>query len=222
MLLLVILWWYIWKRREDFRLEKLRKQIARDFHDELGTHLSIIQMYSQLVRQELDEQADHTTAVHLEKISQSSKEIYEAVRDLIWAIDPGRDAVEDLLIRIRESADAIFEDSGINFTFKQKGNQSKKLLPIGAKKQLLLILKEAMNNVLKHADSNAVSLDVSFHKNRLCFNLSDCGKGFDTTRSYLGSGLKNMQARAATIGAQLTITSTSVEGTSISIEYIVP
>ncbi len=219
---LLVLWWYVWKRREERRLDQLRKQIAQDFHDELGTRLSVIQMYSQLVRQELDGAANPKTVGYLEKISQSSNEIYEAVRDLIWAIDPGRDAVEDLLIRLRESAVLIFEDSGVNFTFSQnRGIPNRKTLPIGAKKQLLLILKEAMNNVLKHAGSQTASLVVNCHKNNLRFELIDRGKGFDSHRSYNGSGLKNMQTRAETIGAKLTITSSSSAGTSISLVYLI-
>ncbi len=218
---LLVLWWYVWRKREERRHDLLRKQIAQDFHDELGTRLSVIQMYSQLVRQELDSGANPKTAGYLEKISQSSSEIYEAVRDLIWAIDPGRDAVEDLLIRLRESAALIFEDSAINFTFSQEnGIPNRKTLPLGAKKQLLLILKEAMNNVLKHAGGNTASLVVSYQKNNLQFDLSDQGKGFDTHRSYTGSGLKNMHSRATSIDAQLTITSSPLAGTSISLVYL--
>jgi signal transduction histidine kinase len=90
------------------------------------------------------------------------------------------------------------------------------------KRHLILIFKEAMNNILRHSDSKNVNLEISVNNNEVLVFLSDDGNGFDTGKSFEGNGLKNMKHRAEKIDGYLEIDSQPKMGTKISFRGIIP
>ena len=85
------------------------------------------------------------------------------------------------------------------------------------RKNLYLIFKEATNNMVKYAGADKASFSISGKKGNLTMLIRDNGKGFDTSKESKGNGLKNMQRRAAEIGAKLLIESEPGKGTTIQL-----
>ena len=202
------------KRIEE--IEKVRINAAQDFHDELGSKLSVISMYSELTREQLKNE-DKNTSVLLEKVVKTSNSLYDSMKDMLWALNPEQDKLKDLFFQLKDFGEELFTDSGILFQsegIKQPLDYIQ--LPMHHKRHLLLIFKEAMHNALKHANCKMVTLMVKPGKQDLKVVLKDDGKGFSEKEEYQGEGLRNMQQRAAKINCQLHIQSDG-SGTTVSL-----
>lgn len=198
-------------------VEQVRKNISEDFHDELGSKLSIISMYSEFTKQELNKD-NSKASVYLDKVNDTASRLYENTRDLIWALNPKHDSLYDLFLQLKDFGEEMFQDTGIEFhsaglaeTWKDKN------LPMRYKRHLLLIFKEGMHNALKHSGCKSVKLNIDEKDQKLIIMLQDDGVGFDTTATHKGDGLKNMAQRAEHLQGGLHFISHK-EGTRIWIE----
>jgi len=198
-------------------IETVRKSIAEDFHDEMGSKLSIISMYSEFTKNELADQGGKA-AQYIDKVNTTAARLYENTRDLIWVLNPQNDTLYDLYLQLKDFGEELFNDTGINFHSSGISDLFKdENLPIRYKRHLLLIFKEAMHNSLKHADCQNIELSIKQQKGGFTFILQDDGEGFDTDSIYKGDGLKNMRHRAKQINSELHFLSKK-EGTRIWLE----
>lgn len=201
--------------------EKVRKDIARDFHDEMGNQLTRIINYISLLKMNGAtngfDKAGHADLYG--KVEQSAKYLYTGTRDFIWSIDPSNDELSRLFIHIRDFGEKLFEEKNIKFRAVNKVREAVKL-PYGFSREANLIFKEAMTNAFKY--SQACNITLALHQNGdefiLC--LEDDGIGYDASRlDRPGSGIRNMGERAEKIGARLNIESNAEKGSIISIQF---
>ncbi len=198
-------------------IEQVRKNISEDFHDELGSKLSIISMYSEFTKQELNKDT-HKAAIYLDKVNDTASRLYENTRDLIWALNPQHDSLYELFLQLKDFGEEMFRDTGIEFHSAGLAETwKKKNLPMRFKRHLLLIFKEGMHNALKHSGCKTVKLHIEEKENKLIIMLQDDGVGFDTTVIHKGDGLKNMARRAEHLEGKLHFISRK-DGTRIWIE----
>lgn len=195
--------------------ENLRRQIAQDFHDEMGTKLSVISMYSELTKTQLASR-NEKAILYLDKISNAAHGLYGSMKDLLWALDPTQDSLGDLMHKMEETGQELFGDTGIHFEMQGfKRAYENILLPMDYKRQIALIFKEAMNNTLKHARGcSKVELNLRIKKNHFVISLLDNGKGFKLNGEHNGEGLKNMENRAKKLRGTWKISS-SEAGTNV-------
>ncbi len=199
----VVFAWRVAKKRVERKAsQRIRLQIAHDFHDELGGKLSIISMYAELTSQQLDRDPEIAKA-YLYKISLHASHLYETVKDMLWALNPELDNSHDLLLRLKDFGEELFSDSPIQFSVKSTGSLQQLKLPLDQKRHLLLLFKEAMHNALKHSGANLVLLEAAITGQEIVFSLSDDGKGFDTGVAYTGEGMKSMKSRAEKLAGTL-------------------
>jgi len=202
--------------------EKLRRKTAADFHDELGHRLTRISLLSEIIKRKIGNTSDEITDL-LNKISSNSVELYEGTKDFIWAIDPNKDSLYELLIRLKDFGDELFGDSDILFEFNGIDESLKnKLLTIDWKRHLALIFKEGMNNSLKHGRISKISFNSKVNADNIELTLLDDGLGFLPGMAGKGSGLKNMKKRAEKLLAELEVKSAPGNGTSISFRGKIP
>jgi signal transduction histidine kinase len=196
---------YMWRRHRTERaiaLDRLRKQIARDFHDELGSYLSVIAMYSELAKSRVKKN-DIAGKNYLEKVISASNGMYGSMKDMLWALNPGQDKLEDLLMKIKDFGEELYGDSGIVFRADGLQENTRRLsLSMDQKRHILLIFKEAMNNALRHSGATEVVLNVHNTPTHLSISLSDNGTGLAPGNPGRGEGLKNMKSRAQKIGGE--------------------
>jgi signal transduction histidine kinase len=193
--------------------DKIRKEIARDFHDDMGNQLTRIINYVSLLR--LNGNLVKVDELY-NKVEGSAKYLYTGTRDFIWAIDPVNDEISMLFLHLRDFAQKMFEESEINFRAYNSIKEIVKL-PYGYSRQINLLFKEAMTNAFKHSDAANVKLTLEQHDNLVIVAFEDDGKGFDPDR-VKASGIMNMMDRAQKLNGELTISSTP-GGTSVSLEF---
>ncbi len=206
------------QRREEQKRnteEAIRSQVAADFHDELGTRITRISLFSEILKGELPD-ASPSARGYLAKISKNADHLYDETRDFIWQLDPQKDALSDFVARMKSFGDELFENTDIQFDLEQQvENPDQIKLEMDQRRNLIRIIKEAMHNALKYAHCKNIILKISESQDRVQFIISDNGIGFTEKNGSDGIGLKNMRQRAEKIKAKLEINSKPDEGTQI-------
>jgi signal transduction histidine kinase/ligand-binding sensor domain-containing protein len=202
------------------QLERVRTRIAADLHDDLSSSLARISILSEVGRRRIaDPEALEATA--LDQIGETARELMEAVADIVWAIDARRDDLDSLLARIRRFAGDLLEARGVRVAFASPPGAAGIALRPEARRELYLILKEALHNAARHARAQEVGIDVRAADGELVAEVRDDGVGFSpgagesAESSRSGYGLRNLRERAARLGGILTIDSAPGSGTRV-------
>jgi len=202
--------------------ERVRKTIAADFHDELGQKLTKISLFSEIIKRKLVGIASENFE-YIEKINNAAKELSHSTRDFIWSVNPSQDSLYDVAIHLKDFGDELFDKTGINFRVQGITRELEQVkLNMEWRRHLVLIFKEAMNNVLKHAECSDVRFAIQLQGQHLEIRLSDDGRGCNVHENTNGLGLHNMQNRARLIHSEVTITSNNGEGTHIKFMGEIP
>lgn len=198
-------------------LERVRTRIAADLHDDIGGSLSRIAIHSEVARSEVGT-ASEMTDRRLRQIAESARDTVDALSDVVWAVDPRQDDLASVERRLKTYAAEILSDRGVRWTFD--GVQSDRLsLEPQARRDLYLLLKEAITNVAAHAAARTASLRLQLVGRNIVAELRDDGVGFDDQAAAHGDGrgLANMRERAGRLGGTLAIDSSPGAGTCITI-----
>ncbi len=211
-IVLYILWRGRRERRRD--LARLRRRLAQDIHDEIGSGLGTISLLSQMGSGQ-----DHhppETREEFAEINRLSTTVTESLRDIVWFIRPETRTVGDLAQRLRETAASML--SGIEHTFTSAGPALDKDLPLDHKRQVLLFFKEALHNIMRHSRASRAEVSVSGDERCFRLHIRDEGCGFDTAAPASGAGVTGMKQRAQTLGGRLVIESAPGTGTTLLLE----
>jgi two-component system sensor histidine kinase UhpB len=205
-----------YRTRQQLRLQSLRNKIASDLHDDVGSTLSSISIFSQMAQEQSKE-----TIPLLETIGDSSRKMLDAMADIVWTIKPENDQFEKIIMRMRSFAYELLGAKKIDFEFLADDEVEKMKLPMETRKNLYLIFKEATNNMVKYSEANKATFAIKEEGNNLTMTIKDNGKGFDINKSSEGNGIKNMKKRATEIGAYFLIDSYPGNGTTIQIKVAI-
>lgn len=214
----VLVYWLVQQRinriKERYRL---RNKIAADLHDEIGSTLTSISILSSVSQQAIEQQPQQAKEM-MQQISTQSKTIQQNMSDIVWSIRPDNEKTENLVIRMREFAAQTLEPLNINTSIVADDNLVARILPMQYRKDILLIYKEAINNIAKHANASSAKIVLNSGKNKIVLRINDNGvwKGNNS-----GTGTKSMQERAKALGATLTISSDQA-GTQILLVVPIP
>ncbi len=197
------------------RVEGLRNRIAMDLHDEVGSSISSIAIYSKIVQEQMDSLTFDKQPL-LKQINDFATEIMNSMNEIVWSINTKNDAFEHIISRMREHAIQLFEAKGCQLHFSFDESVARFKLDMERRREFYLIYKEALNNIAKYAEAQNVWIILSTSDNRITLKVRDDGKGFnlnDVKKS--GNGLNNMQQRATMLHGKLSMTSGIGEGTEI-------
>ena len=199
------------KLKELEHTQKLRNRIAADLHDEIGSTLSSISLISGMSKGE-----SPTVTKMFNKIHKDSKSVMESMDEIIWSVSSVNDSLKGIYHRIQQYVRPLAEPTNIHFVFEFDENLEKVELPMETRRNVFLIVKEAVNNVLKYSGAEMCKVQFEKHKKEIFINISDDGMGFDKAEiNNERNGLKNLQHRADAIGGTLTISSDIGKGTTI-------
>ena len=209
-------------------LERMRTRIATDLHDEVGSSLSQIAILSEVARLRLtsDGETPKDTATisgamePMEKVAVTSREAVDAMSDIVWAINPQRDQLSDLSQRMRLFASDTLTARDISLRFHAPEQDLS--LDAEVRRQVFLLFKEAINNIVRHADCTEVEIDFVLTDHHLSLRVWDNGHGFVETNPQPGqnggNGLLSMRRRAMGLGGKLEIISGNGDGTTVKLE----
>jgi len=195
-------------------VEKIRNRVARDLHDDMGSTLSTINILSSMAKAKLNSD-QQKTGEYLNKISDNSQRMMEAMDDIVWAIKPANDGMGKIIARMREFATSVLEAKDIDLQFTVAESVNNIQLNMEARRDFFLLFKEAVNNVAKYAKCATTNIQLYIRNNQLHLIVSDNGIGFEIKTADSGNGLGNMQKRADALQAKLIINSEISKGTSV-------
>jgi signal transduction histidine kinase len=194
--------------------QKLRNKIARDLHDDIGSTLSGIKLFSNMAQTKLAE--ERSEAAHIvERIGERSEKMIDAMSDIVWSINPVNDSVDNMLVRMKQYAAEMMEPKGINYQFNVDEKVKKTRLGLETKKDIYLIFKESVNNAVKYSECRSLRIDLKLSKKDFEMTITDDGKGFDASKNGTGNGLNNFKQRANDLGGETIVHSKPGEGTII-------
>lgn len=196
---------------QSLKLERLRTKIASDLHDEVGSSLTKISIYSELAQTELTEKEK---ANYLNSIGGLSREVVNTMSDIVWSIDNNNDSLHELINRMKDFATEVLHARNIDFEFTLHKAESNKVLDPVLRQNIYLIFKEAINNIVKHSKANKVNVFITSHPH-FELQIADNGIGLPAQQSQSGNGLRNMNRRAVAIGGKISFASKS--GTTITL-----
>lgn len=200
-------------------IQEIRNRIARDIHDEIGSGLSKIALLSSGMERKLSEQEELSKTNR--RIKQLSSEVIQNMGEIIWAVNPGNDSVSSLFAYLRNYLNHFAEETQLSTQIElycENPEDLERQLRPEMKRNLLLIVKEALNNIQKHAQANEVDFRCRFGRSKVNLLIRDNGKGFTETPLFNhGNGMKNMQKRATDLQGMLDISFDS--GTVIKLEF---
>ncbi|MEJ1238395.1 two-component regulator propeller domain-containing protein [Chryseolinea sp. T2] len=204
-------------------LLKERTRISRELHDDIGSTLGSISIYSEVAKNRAAKKQD--TDEVLLKIGHASRELIDKMSDIVWSLNSNNESFEKLQNRMLTFAAMILASRNILFDFTADEELKRIQFTVEQRKNVFLIFKEALHNMVKYSDCKTAWITLSLDNNVLIMVIRDDGKGFDPSQSNTdpafaveslgGEGIKNMHARANDLNANLRILSKKNDGTTI-------
>jgi signal transduction histidine kinase len=194
----------------------MRTNIATDLHDDIGANLTKIAILSEVAQQRLGQHlGDNGKDNLLGSVAEISRESVSAMGDIVWAINPKKDSLIGLTRRMRQYAEEIFESRDISLEFEAPISATDLKLEANSRRNIYLIFKESVNNIVRHSNAAAVKIDFRLVDSELILRIDDDGDGFDAKQEYDGNGLLNIKKRTKDCGGRLEIDSVKGSGTKI-------
>jgi ligand-binding sensor domain-containing protein/two-component sensor histidine kinase len=198
-------------------VQKLREKVARDLHDDMGSTLTSIGILSEMANTKM--QGENTVSKdYLTRISSNSTEMMDAMDDIVWSINPANDTIPKIIGRMREYAATILEPRDIDYTVINDDKLKNIKLDMDMRRNLFLIYKEALNNLVKYSGATVVKIEFVVNNSSLQLIITDNGIGFDQQTVIYGNGLTNMRKRAENMNGSLTVVSEKNRGVVVRLQ----
>ena len=211
---------YRYRRAQRQQLARVRDRIAKDLHDDIGSTLSSIRIFSEVAQGQLAGGHPQTVAL-LQRISTNASTLAESMQDIIWTIKPSPDGLPDVVSRMREFGLRLTEAKGIAFVMSVEEPFPVLRLTLEQRRNLYLIFKESLNNAVKYAACTRLTVALSVRGRQLQLLVEDDGQGFDPATVRAGNGLANLRARARDIRGQVQVTSAPAAGTAVVLTALI-
>ncbi len=196
------------------QLDNLRKRIASDLHDDIGSNLGSISLIARTARKDLVRlHGPEEVADDLGEVESIARESSLAMRDIVWLLERRQDSIGDLVQRMRDTTSRLLRE--INFTLECESSKTTARLSLDAKRHLFLFYKEAIHNVLKHSQANHVSIRLWDEDDKLALEILDNGIGLPTSEDLNPATVYKLQDRARVLDGSLKISSSKETGTLI-------
>jgi signal transduction histidine kinase len=181
--------------------EQERQRIAREMHDDLGSGLTSIVYQANALKQS---QQGTNDISQIDKITNTSTELVARMRDIVWAMNYENDTLDDLVAYIRHQSGSMLSQANIDYEINTPDEIQ--AVPIGGeqRRNIYLASKEALHNVIKHANATHVSMRISVN-DMLNIRIADNGKGPGECGNKKGNGLRNMEVRMRQSGGHFSI-----------------
>jgi len=200
--------------KSQLEIEKLKLKIASDLHDNIGAGLTEISILSEVAERS---EGNSSTIVKkdLQKISDTARHLVDSMSDIVWVVNPQRDSLHDLIVKLKDSYNEFFSSIGISFQVNNIEKSDDIKLPMEYKQNLLLMFKEAINNAIKHSGCKKLVLEAFYKNDIIEIILKDDGAGFELNKAKFGNGIRNMENRANQIKGKLSWKTESGSGTIV-------
>lgn len=197
---------------------RMRQSISSDLHDEVGASLSSISIFSEMAKQSLHSEVK--AGQYLQRIGDRSRESIEKMGDIVWSINPENDNLQQMLVRMKNYVNEVFESGNTTVHWEQSKNLSSLKLTMEERKNLYLLFKESITNAAKYAVAKNIFVQLSVQNRKVFLQITDDGNGFNPDTVKQGNGIKNMKHRARLLNGNLMIDSFPGKGTTVQLEFV--
>ncbi|MEW9123609.1 MAG: histidine kinase N-terminal 7TM domain-containing protein [Thermotaleaceae bacterium] len=193
-----------------------RERMARDMHDDLGQVLGFISLQAQGIKQELKNAGNNSVSDELEKLAHAAQSAHRDIREYIHSVRNEKHREKDFITALKKELSSFEKQTGLRVRLEIPGELTMEEFMPNTRIHILNIVKEALNNIRKHAEAHHTGIIFLLEEDQLCITIEDDGRGFDVNHqdnSINGKfGLNIMRERAAEIGAAIEINSTVGKG----------
>jgi len=198
-------------------LERLRVEIAANLHDDVGARLTKVAMITELVDHETSPR--ERSKPHIQALARTTREVIRAMDEIVWTINPKNDTLENLANYVFHHAQEYFQNTNVRCRLDMPAQLPEWPISTEMRHNLFMAVKEALNNVLKHAAATEVRITLAVSPSHLTLTIIDNGHGFvpDQARPA-GKGWRHMKTRLEKLGGRLTLESKPGAGTTIRME----
>ncbi len=183
-------------------LEKERLRISSDMHDEIGSGITHIALLSELIQTQHKEESGFKKDINV--ITASARKLVQTMSEIIWAMNPQNDSLENLLAYTRENAQQYFESLNVQFDIYFPDSVPDIKISNEQRRNLYLVTREALNNAMKHSGAANIQLSMEIVNNTCCFCVTDNGAGIKEKINKPGqNGLPNMKKRMEDIDGSI-------------------
>ncbi len=213
---------YKFRVEQLLKVERMRTSIATDLHDDIGASLTRISLFSDAALRSLHKFSFRgknengplgSVESLLTEIGDNSRRLIGSMSDIVWTVNPQNDSFENITIRMMDYTSKLFEVNEIDYRITVDPGLSSLSLPMDFRRNLFLIYKESISNIVKHAEATQVEINVLKENGSLVLVIEDNGKGFAGNGGGMGNGLKNIQRRTSAFGGNFQVSSRSGNGT---------
>lgn len=194
--------------------QQIRNRIARDLHDEIGSNLSSIKLISEFMRSR--DGLDEETRQYFNDIYRAARTSGEAIREIVWFINPESDRLDRLIGKMKETAAAMLKNIKVSFTIPQPLTRTE--LNPQIRRGVFLAFKEMLNNIIKHAQATEVEIKIKKSDEAIFLSVYDNGIGFEESSVDSGQGLNNMKHRVAEMNGSLSVKTAPGRGTRVILQ----
>ena len=193
-------------------VERERTRIAQDIHDDLGANLTLIAVLGDLAKQE-------KTVERIDKMASTARQAVKSLDEIVWAVNPRNDTLAHLIDYTGQFAADYLRAAGVRCLLDVPEQTAPREVPSNVRHNVFLVVKEALQNIVKHAHATEVWLRINATSQQLRIVIEDNGGGFERApENALADGLRNMQQRMKELGGQCQIQSRVGTGTEIIVE----
>jgi len=206
----------LWNRRnikQKLKEVEMRNQLSSDLHDDIGSSLSSILLLSNMAAQNGGDKL--MTENLLRKINSNTKEVIDRMSDIVWSMNPRFDEGESLRERIENYVAGLKEVSTVAVCLNIDNKIDQQHFTMELRKNIFLIIKEAINNALKYAAATQIDLDFIAGDKAFSVSIKDNGRGFEKATTAPGNGFETMINRARASFGTCEITSAPGNGTIV-------
>jgi len=197
-------------------LEQERSRIARDLHDQLGANLTQVALLGDMAV--ADKESPSEIESHAQQISQTARETTRSLDEIVWAVNPSNDTLEGLINYACKYAQEYLALAGLRYRTDVPVQLPAVPVPPEVRHNVFLAFREAVNNVVKHAQASEVWIRLQLHPDRFILSIEDNGRGpgdLESSAARMRNGLRNMRKRMKDIHADFFITAGSPGGTLV-------
>ena len=192
------------KNQEEYfqSIVKERSRISSDMHDEIGSGITHIALLSELIQTQKKDVPELKKDIKV--IATSARKLVQTMSEIIWAMNPQNDTLENLLAYIREQSHQYFEPMNVQFNIYFPDTIPDIKLSNAERRNLYLVTREALNNAMKHSGAERIELKMEIEESICCFSVTDNGSGINLKINKPGNnGIINMKKRMADIGGSI-------------------
>lgn len=212
--LIVLFFVYRYYHAKQLKEIKIRNQISQDLHDDIGATLSSINIYGELAHAQLANEATPSKEM-IEKITVQTKDLMSRMGDVIWSMKPADEEKNSFASRLTNYSSELLTPKNIIANIIVEERIDNKIHNPVVRKNILLIVKEAMNNISKYSEATRVDISLKEVENEIVLSVCDNGTGFKNNSILNGNGIENMKKRCEQFSGKFSIASQSGEGVSI-------